>query len=50
MREMSGAEQEYQALPAVISDGRTVTEVVAGQWRVSRPTLHGWLAAMRGRT
>jgi len=26
-----------------ISDGLTVTEV-AGQWKVSRQTLHGWLA------
>ena len=37
------AEQRYQAVLAVISDGRTVTEV-AGQWKVSRQTLHGWLA------
>lgn len=36
------AEQVDQALPAVISDGRTVTEV-AGQWKVSRQTLHAWL-------
>ena len=43
MREMSVAEQRYQAVLAVISDGRTVTEV-AGQWKVSRQTLHGWLA------
>jgi transposase-like protein len=43
MREMSVAEQRYQTVPAVISDGRTVTEV-AGAWKVSRQTLHGWLA------
>jgi len=36
-------EQRYQAVLAVISDGRSVTEV-AGQWKVSRQTLHGWLA------
>jgi DNA-binding NarL/FixJ family response regulator len=38
MREMSVAEQRYQAVLAVIADGRSVTEV-AGQWRVSRQTL-----------
>ena len=43
MREMSVAEQRYQAVLAVIGEGRTVTEV-AGQWRVSRQTLHAWLA------
>jgi transposase len=43
MREMSVAEQRYQAVLAVIADGRSVTEV-AGQWRVSRQTLHGWLS------
>ena len=37
------AEQRYQAVLAVISDGRTVTEVAA-QWAVSRQTLHAWLA------
>ncbi len=37
------AEQRYQAVLAVISDGRTVTEV-AGAWKVSRQTLHAWLA------
>ena len=36
-------EQRYQAVRAVIADGRTVTEV-AGQWGVSRQTLHAWLA------
>jgi transposase len=42
MREMSVAEQRYQAVLAVIGDGRTVTEV-AGQWGVSRQTIHAWL-------
>ena len=37
------AEQRYQAVLAVIADGRSVTEVAA-QWRVSRQTLHAWLA------
>ena len=37
------SEQRYQAVLAVISDGRTVTEVAA-QWKVSRQTLHAWLA------
>ena len=40
---MSVAEQRYQAVLAVIAEGRTVTEVAA-QWRVSRQTLHAWLA------
>jgi transposase InsO family protein len=43
MREMSVAEQRYQAVLAVIADGRTVTEVAA-QWSVSRQTVHAWLA------
>ncbi len=43
MREMSVAEQRYQAVLAVIGEGRTVTEV-AGQWGVSRQTVHAWLA------
>src|SRR5438309_1741724 len=43
MREMSVAEQRYQAVLAVIGDGRTVREV-AGQWGVSRQTVHAWLA------
>jgi transposase InsO family protein len=43
MRELSVVEQRYQAVLAVIADGRTVTEV-AGQWSVSRQTLHTWLA------
>jgi transposase-like protein len=43
MREMSVPEQRYQAVLAVIKDGRTVKDV-AGQWSVSRQTVHGWLA------
>jgi transposase InsO family protein len=43
MRELSVAEQRYQAVLAVIGEGRTVTEVAA-QWRVSRQTVHAWLA------
>jgi transposase InsO family protein len=43
MREISVAEQRYQAILAVLADGRTVGEV-AGQWGVSRQTLHAWLA------
>jgi transposase InsO family protein len=43
MREISVVEQRYQAVLAVISDGRSVTEV-ASQWSVSRQTLHAWLA------
>jgi hypothetical protein len=43
MRELSVAEQRYLAVLAVISDGRSITEV-AGQWQVSRQTLHAWLA------
>lgn len=37
------AEQRYQAVLAVIGQGRTVTEVAAA-WSVSRQTLHAWLA------
>ena len=37
------AEQRYEAVLAVIGDGRTVTEVAAS-WEVSRQTLHTWLA------
>ncbi|MDQ1626343.1 MAG: hypothetical protein QOI54_87, partial [Actinomycetota bacterium] len=40
---MSVAEQRYQAVLAVIAQGRSVTEVAA-QWEVSRQTLHAWLA------
>ena len=42
MRELSVAEQRYQAVLAVIAEGRTVKEVAA-QWAVSRQTLHAWL-------
>ena len=37
------AEQRYQAVLAVIKDGRTVTEVAAAVG-VSRQTLHAWLS------
>ena len=40
---MSVAEQRYNAVLAVIRDGRTVTQV-ARDWNVSRQTLHAWLA------
>lgn len=43
MREMSVAEQRYQAVLAVISDGETVTEVAA-RFGVRRQTVHDWLA------
>ena len=36
-------EQRYKAVMAVLSGGRTVTEV-ARDWEVSRQTLHAWLA------
>ncbi len=36
-------EQRYQAILAVIRDGRTVTEA-ASEWRVSRQTVHTWLS------
>ncbi|WP_182376924.1 IS481 family transposase [Nocardioides sp. WS12] len=42
MREMSVAEQRYQAVLAVISDGETVKDVAA-RFGVSRQTLHAWL-------
>ena len=37
------AEQRYQAVLAVLAQGRTVKEVAA-DWAVSRQTLHAWLA------
>jgi transposase len=40
---MSVAEQRYRAVLAVISDGRTVTEVAAAVG-VSRQSVHSWLA------
>ena len=36
-------EQRYKAVQAVLADGRTVSEV-AGDWSVSRRTMHGWLS------
>src|ERR1700760_515465 len=43
MRELSVAEQRYQAVQAVIGEGATVTEVAA-RFGVSRQTLHAWLS------
>jgi transposase len=43
MRELSVAEQRYQAVLAVISDGETITEVAA-RFGVARKTVHDWLA------
>src|SRR5690606_21223767 len=43
MREMSVAEQRYQAVLAVISDGETVTDVAA-RFGVRRQTVHDWWA------
>lgn len=43
LREFSVSEQRYQAVLAVIADGRTVSEVAA-QWGVSRQSVHAWLA------
>src|ERR1700680_1054004 len=43
MRYMSVTEQRYQAVLAVIGEGRTVSDV-AFQWRVDRRTVHRWLA------
>jgi transposase InsO family protein len=42
MRELSVAEQRYQAVLAVISDGLSVSQV-ASKFGVSRQTLHSWL-------
>src|SRR3712207_5957466 len=43
MRELSVAEQRYQAVLKVISDGETVKDVAA--WcGVSRQSVHAWLA------
>jgi transposase len=44
---MSVAETKYQAILAVIADGRTVAEV-ADQWKVDRRTVHRWLARYEG--
>jgi transposase InsO family protein len=43
MRELSVAEQRYQAVLAVISDGLSVSQA-AQKVGVSRQTLHSWLA------
>jgi transposase InsO family protein len=43
MRELSVAEQRYEAVRAVIADGETVTDVAA-RFAVSRKTVHVWLA------
>jgi transposase InsO family protein len=43
MREMSVAEQRYQAVLAVVSDGESVKDT-ASRFGVSRQTLHAWLA------
>jgi transposase InsO family protein len=43
MRELSVAEQRYQAVLAVISDGETVKDVAA-RFGVTRKTVHAWLA------
>jgi leucine-zipper of insertion element IS481 len=43
MRELSLAEQRYQAVSAVISDGLSISQV-AENVGVSRQTLHSWLA------
>jgi transposase len=43
MRELSVAEQRYQAVLAVISDGLSIAQV-ASRVGVSRQTLHSWLA------
>jgi transposase InsO family protein len=47
MREMSVTEQRYKAVLAVIGEGRTVGEV-AGDWGISRRTMHRWLARYEG--
>ena len=43
MRELSVAEQRYEAVRVVIADGATVTEVAA-RFGVARKTVHQWLA------
>src|ERR1700716_4241337 len=43
MRELSVAEQRYQAVLAVISDGLSISQV-AEKVGVLRQTLHSWLA------
>ncbi|MCA2240743.1 helix-turn-helix domain-containing protein, partial [Mycobacterium avium] len=43
MRELSVAEQRYQAVMAVVGDGLSISQV-AEKVGVSRQTLHRWLA------
>ncbi|WP_019685113.1 helix-turn-helix domain-containing protein, partial [Mycobacterium avium] len=43
MKELTVAEQRYQAVLAVISDGLSIS-LVAEKVGVSRQTLHAWLA------
>jgi transposase len=43
MRESRVAEQRYQSVLAVISDGLSISQV-ASKCGVSRQTLHSWLA------
>jgi len=47
MKELSLAEQRYQAVLAVIGDGLSVSQV-AENVGVSRQTLHSWLARYEG--
>src|SRR3954449_5361370 len=47
LRELSVAEQRYQAVLAVIEDGLDVTEVAA-KVGVSRQTVHAWLSRYAG--
>jgi transposase len=42
MREISVAEQRYEAVRAVLADGETVTDVAA-RFGVTRKTVHHWL-------
>ena len=42
VKELSVQEQKYQAVIAVLADGRSVSEV-ARQWGVSRQSVHAWL-------
>jgi transposase-like protein len=48
MRELSVAEQRYEAVRAVIVDGETVTDVAA-RFGVARKTVHVWLACYEAR-
>ena len=42
MRELSVAEQRYQAVLAVVGDGETVTDVAARFGVPGRPCIRGW--------